>query len=170
MVLARLMLFAALVLARGAPRATAAETPILNVFLAAEPTGMLVSGTQLTIQANIFSTAEIVEHVHVVLGAVPGAPFTIAGVVSDGSLGETTCEPSLIAIVCDVPIRVGSPVSVVAQLDTPDLAVFLDPCHPEIVAAARAELPGRSSARTLAIPVRPAACTYLYLPIVDRAP
>jgi hypothetical protein len=139
----------------------ARAAPILNVFAYSNPTEVN-SGATITYTASIFSTSEIVEMVHIYAVSKPWVRFNIAGVAQDHTLGEVTCQPTLTAVDCDVPIKVGYPVYMFAQLDAP----LLGTCDPSIYINVTASIAQDRLADAEAVTHLLDATTCTYLPII----
>lgn len=144
------------------PRITQGEEkPILNVFVYSDPQET-PSGKQITYTSNIFSTSETVETMHIYAISKPWVRFDIAGVVQDGTLGAVSCQPTLAYLDCTVPIKVGYPATIFAQLEAP----LLDTCYPYIGLFVVADLPNRHTEASASTHLLDAT-TCTYLPIIS---
>src|SRR5262245_20780184 len=151
-------------------QAQATEAPRLNALLGNTPR-LAVAGAPLTIQADIYSTSDVTETVHIELTTTPLIGFAVIAVVYDGRLGHADCVPTLLRVSCDTPIKRWSPVTIAAQLDVPPSGqISWDvPCIPQLEVLAVATLPDRFATREHSIPIAGVPMHCAYIPVLCSA-
>lgn len=138
--------------------AAATEPSVLNIFLHSTPESSAKPDEQVTFQADVYSTSDTTEMLHVEARTNPLKKFALISIYQPDSLGDTTCVPTVLFISCDIPIARFHEVYISGVVDAPPLAG----CNPSFSFEIRATLPNRATFESRTVKVdNLELCVYL---------